>query len=276
MNMKKILTAILIFVTVILSIMFLLPLLFMLFTSFKGVGEAMSSTGLLPKVWTFENYINLFLQVTTAPILRWIINTSIVSSIGTVLVVTADVLAAYALARLNLPFKKAILVIIVWVMSIPGVITLFPSFYLIKSLGLINSFVPLILPYSANVMGVYLLYNFLLSFPRDLEESAYIEGASPLKILQTIILPSIKPTVLTLAFLTFLTIYNDYLWPNLVVTQNEMKTLTTGIASLVLGSNFVNPGMMMATTLVATLPALILFIFLNKYIVQGINNSGIK
>ena len=157
-----------------------------------------------------------------------------------------------------------------------SIVTLFPSFYLFKQVSLINTFVPLILPYTANVTGVFLIYNFLVDFPVSLEEAAKVDGAGVFRIFTVIVLPCIRPVILTLAFVTFLGIYNDYLWPSLVVTSNEMKTVTVGIASLVLGANFVNPGLMMAATVFAVVPALILFMFLNKYIVRGETNVGIK
>lgn len=97
-----------------------------------------------------------------------------------------------------------------------------------------------------------------------------------MRVFTSIVMPSLKPIVLTLGLITFLAVYNDYLWPSLVVTSNEMKTLTTGIASLVLGSNFVNPGLMMAATLLAVLPALTLFLLLNKHLVRSNLNAGIK
>ncbi len=256
--------------------LFLVPLLFMLFTSFKTLSESIASSELLPQLWTIENYLSILSDTVNSPILRWLANTLIVTAIGTVATVAVDCFAAYALSRLNLPGKKKILVMIVWVMSIPGIVTLFPSFYLFRQISLIDTFVPLILPYTANVTGVYLIYNFLVDFPISLEEAAKVDGAGVFRTFTVIVLPCIRPIILTLAFVTFLGIYNDYLWPSLVVTSNEMKTLTVGIASLVLGANFVNPGLMMAATVFAVVPALILFMFLNKYIVRGETNVGIK
>lgn len=273
---KKLKKILLIIAASVIAYLFLVPLLFMMFTSFKGLAESISSAALLPKLWTVENYINILANTPTSPIVRWLFNTAVVTAAGTLLVVVVDCLAAYSLARLELPGKKKILLFIVWVMTIPGIVTVFPSFYLFRSLQLINSFAPLILPYSANAMGVYLIYNFLIDFPVSLEEAARVDGAGVFRIFRSIVLPCIKPVILTLAFITFLSIYNDYLWPSLVVSVNEMKTMTVGIASLVLGSNFVNPGLMMASTVFAVLPALILFLFLNKYIVKGDTNAGIK
>lgn len=256
--------------------LFLIPLLFMLFTSFKALSESISSSVLLPKLWTAENYFAILADTVNSPILRWFVNTLVVTAAGTAATVAVDCFAAYALARLHLPGRKKILLFIVWVMSIPGIVTLFPSFYLFKQVALIDTFVPLILPYTANVTGVYLIYNFLVDFPTSLEEAAKVDGAGVFRIFTVIVLPCIRPVILTLSFITFLGIYNDYLWPSLVVTSNEMKTVTVGIASLVLGANFVNPGLMMAATVFAVVPALILFLFLNKYIVRGETNAGIK
>lgn len=260
----------------ILGLLFLLPILWMIFTSFKTLSESLSSSSLLPHTWTLENYGSLAETTQDAPIFRWIVNTGIVTVLGTLLVVFVDVLAAYSLARLEFRGKKLVLIVIVAALTIPGMVTLFPAFYWFKSLGLLDSYIPLILPYSASTLGVFLIYNFLLSFPRELEEAAYIDGATQLRILRSVIMPAIRPAVLTLAVITFLNIYNDYLWPLLVVNSPEMKTVTTGLASLIQGANFVNPAKMMASTVIATLPALIIFLFTNRYFVRGVTGSGIK
>ena len=141
---------------------------------------------------------------------------------------------------------------------------------------MLNTYLPLILPSGAGAMTVYLIYQFMLSFPRELEEAAFVDGASLMKILVRIVVPSIKPILITQGFITFLGLYNTYLWPSLVISRTEMSTLTLGVASLVTGENYVNPGLMMAATVVAILPAVLIFMFLNKYIVRGSNQSGIK
>lgn len=254
----------------------LIPLLFMVFTSFKGMSESIFSSTLLPKVWTMENYTSLLADVATAPVFRWLANTAIITCIGTLCVLAVDILAAYALSRLHVPFAGKIITMIIWVMTIPGIVTLFPSFYMFKNLDLLNTYVPLILPYTSNAMGVFLIYNFLKDFPVALEEAAIIDGASLFTVLRKVIFPSIKPVVMTLGFITFLNIYNDYLWPSIAIQSNEMKTVTVGIGSLVLGANFVDPGVMMAATVFAVFPALVLFLMVNKYIVKGVTNVGIK
>ncbi len=159
---KRIRRLILVIAATLIAYLFLVPLLFMVFTSFKGLSESISSSELLPKMWTLENYISILENTTTSPIMRWLANTIVVTVTGTVLVVAVDCFAAYALARLDLPFKKKVIVFLIWVMTIPGIVTTFPAFYLFRELDLINSFIPLIVPYSANATGVYLIYNFLV------------------------------------------------------------------------------------------------------------------
>ncbi|WP_033541445.1 carbohydrate ABC transporter permease [Planococcus sp. CAU13] len=258
------------------ALLFLLPLIFMIFTSFKGLGEAMSSSALLPKEWIIDNYRSILGASAEVPVLLWLFNTGVVTLAGTALVVFVDVLAAYSLARLNLPGKKYFLGIVVAALTIPGIVTLFPAFYLFREFNLINTYVPLIVIYSANTLGVFLIYSFLKGFPKDLEEAAVIDGASLWQVLRFVIFPAIKPVVATLAVLTFLTIYNDFLWPSVVTSTDEMKTVTLGVANLVQGANFVNPGRMMAATVVATIPALIIFVAANKYFVKSVMSSGLK
>ena len=260
----------------IVAYLFLLPLAFMVFTSFKGLAEALSSSTLLPQSWTLDNYIQLFANTTSSPVGQWLLNTLIVTVCGTLLRVFTSTLAAYALARLNVPFKGFFVVALVWALAIPEIVTLFPNYYIFKQLGMLNSFIPLIVPSGAGVMMVYLVYTFMLSFPKDLEEAAYLDGASTLQTLMHVVLPSIKPVLLTQGFITFLSLYNDYFWPSLVISRTESQTITLGIASLVLGENWINPGLMMAATVVAVVPVMIVFIFINKYIVKGFTQSGIK
>ena len=272
-NISKIL---LLMMACIIAYLFLLPLLFMVFTSFKGVAESVTSTTLLPKEWTFENYIELFHNTDTSPVIQWLINTAIITICGTALRITTSVLAAYALARLNVAGKKIILIGLIWAMAIPEIVTYFPLFYIFKQIGGLNTYWALILPSGSGVMCIYLIYNFLIDFPKELEEAGLVEGANIFQILWHIVLPSVKPVVITQAFITFLGLYNSYLWPSLVINKNETRTITLGIAALVLGENYTNPGMMMASTVVSVIPVMIIFIFENKYIVKGFTHSGIK
>ncbi|HEY8422299.1 MAG TPA: carbohydrate ABC transporter permease [Thermoclostridium sp.] len=276
MTKKRLKSITLLFIASIIAYFFLLPLMFMVFTSFKGLAEALSSPSLIPKQWTLKNYIDLFQNTSSSPVLLWLRNTIIVTVCGTLLRLTTSTLAAYALARLDVPFKRTIVIGLIWAMAIPEIVTIFPMFYMFKTLNLLNNLLPLILPSGAGAMTVYLIYSFLLDFPKELEEAAFIDGASVISILKNVVIPSIKPILITQGFITFLGLYNTYLWPSLVINRTEMRTLTLGVAALVLGENYVNPGLMMASTVIAVLPVLIVFVFINKYIVRGFTRSGIK
>jgi multiple sugar transport system permease protein len=273
---KKIEKILLIIIAIVIAYLFLLPLLFMFFTSFKGLSESVTATTLLPKTWTIQNYIDLFSNTKTSPVGQWFINTLIVTVLGTTLRITISVLAAYALARLNVPFKKFFIIGLIWGMAIPEVVTLFPMFYMFKEINMLNTLAAIILPAGSSVMCIYLIYNFLLSFPLSLEEAAYIDGANVFQVLWHIVLPSVKPVVITQAFITFLSLYNGYLWPSLVINRVEKRTVTLGIAALVLGENYTNPALMMSATVVSVLPVLLIFMVANKYIVKGFTQSGIK
>lgn len=263
-------------VALFISVLFLVPLLWMFLTSFKTLSESIGSSKLLPSYWTIENYVDLLGNAQDAPMLRWWINTAFVTLAGTVIVVVVDIFAAYSLARLQLPAKKLLLAMVIVSLTIPGIVNLFPNFFIIKQLGLVDTYIPLTLVYAASSMGVYLIYNFLISFPVQLEEAALIDGASTWQIFFHVVLPSIKPPVATLAVMTFLAIYNDFLWPSLVTNNIEMKTVTVGVANLVQGANFVNPGRMMAATVIATVPSLLIFLYANKFFVGSNAQSGIK
>ncbi|MBF6978908.1 carbohydrate ABC transporter permease [Aerococcaceae bacterium zg-BR22] len=262
--------------SIILSILFLVPLLWMFLTSFKSLSESIGSSALLPKNWTMENYHSLLVDSQDAPMIRWLMNTAFVTLVGTVIVVVVDIMAAYALARLRLPLKQLFLYLIIFSLTIPGIVNLFPNFFIMKNLNLIDTYIPLMLVYAASSMGVFLIYNFLINFPIQLEEAAIIDGANTWQIFFHVVLPSIKPPVATLAVMTFLAIYNDFLWPSLVTNDINMKTVTVGVANLVQGSNFVNPGRMMAATVIATVPSLLIFLYANKFFIGSNSQSGIK
>ena len=266
----------LVMIACIIAYIFLVPLMFMVFTSFKELAEAMTSSSLLPRKWTIANYEELFSDTSNAPIFRWLLNTLIVTVCGTALRITTSVLAAYSMARLPLKGKQFFVVLVICSMAIPEIVTYFPMFYIFKQTGMLDTLLPLILPSGSGVMCIYLIYTFLQDFPKELEEAARMEGANSFRILNVIVLPSIKPIVITQSFVTFLGLYNGYLWPSLVINNQRQRTITLGIASLVEGENYSNPGEMMAATMIAVIPVIIIFMFANKYIVKGFSRSGIK
>ncbi|TDM05241.1 carbohydrate ABC transporter permease [Macrococcus lamae] len=268
---------ILIIIALFMAVFFLTPLVWMISTAFKNDFEAIGTVSLIPKEPTLDNFKYFFDEMNTdSPVLRWMFNSIFAGVVGTIIVVVIDAMAAYALARLDVPFKKFLIPLIISTLMIPWVITFLPMYMQFNNLGLLNTFAPLILPYSANAFGVFLLYQFFRSFPKELEEAARIDGANKWQIFRSIALPSARPLLATLAIFTFMGIYNDFLWPLVSTSSPEMRTLTTGIAIMSQGSFVSSYGKLMALTTIATIPIVIVFIIGQKQLIKGVTQSGIK
>lgn len=262
----------------IIALLFLVPLFWMLATSFKNDFEAITS-GLkwLPEEFTLENYLySLSGTGMDVPVLRWMSNSLFVGITGTLLVVTVDTLAAYGLARLDVPFKKALISLFIGSLMIPWVITFLPLYMEFNQFGLLDTYAVLILPYTANAFGVFLLYQFFRGFPKSLEEAAYLDGANKWQVFTKVVLPSAHPTIWTLAIFTFMGIYNDFLWPLVTTSSPDMRTITTGIAVMQQGSFVSSPGKLMALTSIATIPAILIFIIGQRSFIKGVTQTGIK
>ncbi|CAH0120498.1 MULTISPECIES: carbohydrate ABC transporter permease [unclassified Paenibacillus] len=277
--MRKANTFLWVLAAIIIAAAFLLPLVWMLSTSFKNDFEALAGKmNFIPNKPTLQNYIlGLNGELMNVPILRWIGNSLFVGMAGTGIVLLFDSMAAFALARLtDLPFRKTLFSIFVASLMIPGVLTFLPMYMEFNALGLINTYSALILPYSAGAFGVFLLYQFFISFPKEIEEAARIDGANKWQIYARILLPSSVSIMVTLCIFTFMGVYNDFVWPLYATTSPEMRTITAGIAMMAQGSYTQSYGKLMAMTTIATLPVLIVFIFGQRSFVKAITQSGIK
>jgi multiple sugar transport system permease protein len=264
-------------IAIIVGLIFIVPILWMLATSFKTDQEAFTA-GIkwLPNVFTLENYQYSLAGNTDSPVLKWMGNSLFVGIVGTLIVLVVDTLAAYGLARLDVPFKKLLISIFIGSLTIPWVITFLPLYMEFNKLGLLDTYAVLILPYSANAFGVFLLYQYFRGFPKELEEAAFLDGANKWQVFVKIVLPSARPVIWTLAIFTFMGIYNDFLWPLVTTNSPEMRTITTGIAIMQQGSFVSSPGRLMALTSIATIPAVLLFIIGQRSFIKGVNQSGIK
>ncbi|TYP79775.1 carbohydrate ABC transporter permease [Paenibacillus methanolicus] len=274
--MKKI---VLLAFAVILAVLFLLPLIWMVSTSFKNDFEALAGQmNLIPVKPTLDNYIEgLKGELMNVPITRWITNSLFVGAAGTAIVLLFSSMAAFALARLqDLPLRKLMFPMFVGSMMIPGVLTFLPMYMEFNALGLINTYAALILPYSSGAFGVFLLYQFFASFPKEIEEAARIDGANKWQIYARILLPASVSIMVTLAIFTFMGIYNDFVWPLYATTSPEMRTITAGIAMMAQGSYTQAYGKLMAMTVIATLPVLIIFIIGQRSFVKAITQAGVK
>jgi multiple sugar transport system permease protein len=271
-------TIFLLTIATIIAILFIIPLLWMFLTSFKNDFEALSG-GLkfLPEQPTLENYTYTLLdEGLDVPVLRWMFNSLFVGIAGAALIVIIDAMAAYALARLDVPFKKVLLPLFISTLMIPWVITFLPLYMQFSNLGLLDTYAALILPYSANAFGVFLLYQFFRSFPKSLEEAATLDGANKWQIFIKVVIPSARPILWTLGIFSFMSIYNDFLWPLVATSSPEMRTITTGIAIMQQGSFVSSYGKLMALTSIATIPILIIFLIGQRQLIKGITHTGIK
>ncbi|ETT72927.1 binding-protein-dependent transport system inner membrane protein [Paenibacillus sp. FSL R7-277] len=269
----------LLLLAILIALFVLLPLVWMLSTAFKNDFEALSGRmNFLPKKPTLDNFVQgLSGELMNTPILRWIVNSLSVGIAGTAIVLLIDSMAAFALARLpDLPLRRTLLAMFIASLMIPGVLTFLPMYIEFNTLGLINTYQALILPATAGAFGVFLLYQFFVSFPKEIEEAARIDGVNKWNLYRRILLPSAVSIMTTLGIFTFMGIYNDFVWPLYATTSPEMRTITAGIAMMATGSYTQSYGKLMAMTTIAALPVLILFIAGQKSFVRAITSSGVK
>ena len=249
---------------------FVLPLVVVVSASFKYSAEIFTDPGILPADPGFENYAALFAR---AEFVDWFRNSAIVSSVGTFVTLAITSLSAYAFARIDFPFKGMLFGLLIVTLVLPGVMFLVPQFKLSGEMGLYDTLPALVLPGLAGVFGVFFLRQFFLGLPVELEEAAYVDGASRLRTFFSIALPLAGPALATLAVITFLAFWNDYLWPVIICQDN--CPLPAGLR-LLQRQYTGDPGLVMAGAAVAAIPVLILYLALQRYIVQSVASSGIK
>lgn len=262
---------------ILLTLVFVTPLLWMLSTSFKTNVEATQiPPNWIPEEFTLENYSTIFSTgESQTPVLRWFLNSMIAASAHTALVLVTASMASYALARMNFPGKSVLFATIITTLFIPTFVFLMPNYLIVDSLGWLDTLWAVIVPGAAGAFGVFFLRQFFLSLPYELEEAALIDGASRIQIFLRIILPLSKAPLATLAVLTFLNNWNDFLWPVYVLFSPENLTLPPGLSILqrAYGTDY---AIVMAGGVVATVPVLLVFIFAQKYVIQGVSRSGLK
>ena len=259
-----------------LAIVYVSPVIFMLLTSFKTQGTATSYPPTwIPDPFTTQAYESIFDPVNNTPVFRWLLNSMFAATMHALLVVTIATLAAYPLARLQFRGKNIIQGVVVITLLVPPVILIIPSFSIVNDLGWLNNPIAIIVPTAAGAFGVFLMRQFFLSIPAELEEAARIDGANRFQVFTKIALPLSKPGITTLALLSFLSNWNDFLWPVFVLFDKTLQTLPAGLAILQ-GSNAVRYDLLMAGAVVASVPVLILFFFLQRFVVEGVARTGVK
>ena len=257
------------------TFLMIFPLIIVVIVSFTP--NAVTQTWppkIIPSAWTLDNYTSLFQRL---PIGRELLNTIVFAGAVTIISVFFDSLAAYGLSRVDFKGRGILLAVLIANMMIPAMALLIPVYKLLGSMGLVNSYLGIIIPRMADVGGIFLLRQFFISIPKDLDNAARIDGAGEFRIFAQIILPNAVPAILTVGMFNFMGNWNDLLWPLIMTSKPETRTITAGLAMLTGHGSSVTPyGVVMAGALISALPLLIVFFFVQKRFVEGIAMTGMK
>ena len=257
------------------TFLMIFPLIIVVIVSFTP--NAVTQTWppkIIPSAWTLDNYTSLFQRL---PIGRELLNTIVFAGAVTIISVFFDSLAAYGLSRVDFKCRGILLAVLIATMMIPAMALLIPVYKLLGSMGLVNSYLGIIIPRMADVGGIFLLRQFFISIPKDLDNAARIDGAGEFRIFAQIILPNAVPAILTVGMFNFMGNWNDLLWPLIMTSKPETRTITAGLAMLTGHGSSVTPyGVVMAGALISALPLLIVFFFVQKRFVEGIAMTGMK
>ena len=256
------------------GLFFILPLLWMVVTSFKPANEWLDSNW-IPHAPTLDNFTSIF-RDPTLPVRRWFLNSFVIATAFTLLILIIDSMAAYAYARMEFRGRKLLFGLLLATLVMPQIMFLIPNFITIANLGWLGTYQGVMAPGLAGVFGVFFLRQFFLSLPRELEEAAVVDGANTWQTFTRVVLPLSRGALATLGVITFLESWNNFLWPLLVTGgDRDMQTLPVGLATLQ-GQYTFDYGKLMAGALVLTLPVLVLFVSAQRFIVKSISTTGLK
>lgn len=260
-----------------LCIIWMIPLVYMLVTSFR-TNEDIIFTGVtfFPTDLTFDNYIRVFTDTQSSPVGNWLFNSIVVSTSSALLTVLIASLSAFAYARLKFKGRDLLFTFLLLTMMIPSVISLIPNYLTVKGMGLSNTHIALIIPFLGGVSNIFLIRQFLYGIPKELDESALIDGAGYFTLFFRIILPQMVPILIVVGLNTFLASWNDLLWPLIINSNTVDRTMTSGL-SVVTKIFDGQPGTIMAVTVISAIPVLVVYLFVQKYLIRGISlTSGMK
>jgi ABC-type glycerol-3-phosphate transport system permease component len=249
------------------------PLVFTLISSFKTMQDVLAfPPSLLPNPWVWTNYTEI---LNNAYFLRWILNALIYAVGATVLNVIFSAMAGYALSRMNFKGREVIFTVTLAVMMIPLAITLIPKFLVVNTLHLNNTYFALILPAMAQPFTVFIMVQFMKTLPKELEESAMIDGASRFRTFFQVILPLVKPALTVVAILTFQGAWNDFQWPLVALGTQDMYTLPLGLFFFK-SAHYTEYNLLLAGSMFNILPMLVLFFIFQRYFMGGALGSAVK
>jgi len=251
----------------------LLPLVWMISVSLMSSGEASTfPPPLLPHRPTFANYRELFAH---AGMGRYLVNSVILTTAVTLVSLFFNVGAGYAFAKLRFSARDRIFRVLLTALVIPAQVAMVPLFLLLKHLGLVNTYGGVIVPAMASIFGIFLVRQYALSVPDDLLEAARIDGAGEFRIFRSVIVPALRPIIVTLAVFTCLGAWNDFMWPLIVLGDSDLYTLPVALASLS-REHVQDNELMMAGAVLTILPVLLVFLVLQRYYIQGLMLGSLK
>lgn len=264
-------TTILFVVGVIIGLIAIFPLVYMVLSAFKPESEIYGES-FLPRNWTFENFVYVFTEV---PFARYMLNSFLVSAIVTVVALFFHSMAAYALARLKFKGRETIFLIIFSTLLVSLPVVLIPEFVVVKTLGMLDSYWGLIVPSIFSAFGIFLLRQFYLGLPDELEEAALIDGAGYWRIYWSVVLPLSRPILAALAVFFFLANWNSFIWPLTITSNPDLRVVQVGISTF--HQQYASSeSYIIAASTVAAIPTLLLFFFFQKQITESIKTSGFK
>lgn len=256
-----------------LAVVTVTPLVWMVSASLMPTGEANSEPPrFFPSEVTWVHYQDLFTRLDLG---RHFVNSLLVASAITLLSLLLNSMAGYAFAKLRFPGRDRLFAFLLGAMIIPAQVSMLPLFLLMKYLGLVNTWWGVILPSMATILGIFLVRQYALSIPGELLDAARIDGASEFRIYRTIVLPLLRPVLVTLAVFTFLSAWNDFMWPLIILSDDSRYTLPVALANLS-GEHILDTELMMAGAVLTVLPVIVMFLVLQRQYIAGITMGGVK
>lgn len=251
----------------------ILPFIWMILTAFKPAKEVLSMPlRWIPSSWQWQNFSDALKSV---PFRTYLFNSLFVAVCVTLGEIFTTILAAYAFVYIPFKFKNVLFIILVATMMVPSDILMIPNYVTLSNLGWINSYKALVLPWCASIFSIFLLRQQFSGVPSSYYKSAKMDGCSDLRYLFTILVPMSMPTIVSIGILKFISCWNSYMWPLIVTNSKDMRTLPVALAvfSTEAGTRY---HILMAFSLMMVAPIIILYIFMQKYIIKGISKSGLK
>lgn len=257
-------------------VIWIFPLIWAILTSFKSDMEIKSmGFHMIPVEWTLDNYRQLFGN-TSSPVVRWFLNSLAISTGHMLLVLVVTSLAGYGFTRVRFRGREPLFLLLMATMMFPAIMNLIPNYKIVDALGWTNTYLAVIVPGASGVINLFLVRQFLLGIPKELDESAYVDGANHWQVFIHIILPNMKPVLTVVALFSFAGAWNDFLWPSIVMSDIDMLPITPGL-QLLQGQYTRFPGIATAGALLALIPTFLLFVTMQgKFMASMSLGSGIK